>query len=299
MSKIRVLKLRTALKKNLQVINTMEVLKQIAVSEFRYLEHARQERTKFMKFLGTFFLFYKSQKLNDMKFLSNGCKRRAIVVISSDEGFLGALNTQILEKGARLYEESGRDAKVIAVGRRGVHKLSDRGVPAEPLPGVPFPLTYEAVLPLKKMLIDGYLKKEFGSVDIVRAVCHSFTHQSVESVQLLPLSLADITRSEGLDVKTEESPDYLVIEPHVKPVIEYTIALWLGRRLFEIYWDSKLSEVASRAIELTERYEALSRKSAKTRLQYFRACHEVIDTGIREVFSSHHFFSKNQEEVAP
>jgi len=270
-------------------------LKQIAVSEFHYLENKRRERSKFLVFLAAFFHFYKARRLKDNQFFSSPCRTHALVVVGSDEGFLGALNSQIIEKAAKIYEERREDTRVFAVGRRCARKLLDHGVPCEEFPGVPFPLAYEAVVPLKAHLVDQYLKQRIGSAYIIHARCHSFTRQTVEMVRLLPFNISDV--SEAPEGEARDLPDYVVVEPAIEHVLEYTIALWLGRCLYEIYWDSKLSETACRAIELTERYETLSRNSLKTRMRYFRACHEVIDSGIREVFASHHFFVKNKEEV--
>jgi F0F1-type ATP synthase gamma subunit len=136
--------------------------------------------------------------------------------------------------------------------------------------------------------MDLYESGQIGSAEVIHARCHSFTRQTLEVTRLLPFSIADIEPRPQLE---EAAPDYLIVEPDARRLVEYTIALWLSRRLYAIYWDSKLSEAACRAIELNERYEALRRQREKTLQRYFRACHEVIDAGIREVFASHHFFA--------
>ncbi|MBI4432259.1 MAG: F0F1 ATP synthase subunit gamma [Candidatus Omnitrophica bacterium] len=293
MSKIAVLKLRNRLKREFQIIDTIDVLKRIAVSEFQFLDKQRVEASQFLRVLESFFGFYHAWKLKDSAFFESACDVPGVVVMSSDEGFQGAVNAQILER-AMQHVDNDPKTRLIVVGRRGAKKLADAGMNVVEFPGIPFPLEYGAVSALKAYLIDQFIKKEIGSITIIYSRCQSFTRQTMAEIKLLPFNVYDLDTRSADDKKNEELLGYVICEPDRRRVVEYTMALWFGRKLYEIYWDSKLSEVASRAIELNERFEDLSRKSKKTQAQYFRANHEVIDAGIREIFASHHFFSKEK-----
>ena len=124
MGKADVLKLKNQLKREHRIIGTMEVLKQIAVSEFQFLEKERREASKFILMLESFFSFYKRYRFEGGHLFESPCKTPAVVAISSDEGFMGALNNQIVERAVRFYEENP-DTKMIVVGRRGARKVFD------------------------------------------------------------------------------------------------------------------------------------------------------------------------------
>lgn len=287
MSKAAVLKLKGRLRQELRLIHTLDMLKQISVSEFRHLDSERNRASEFTKSLRSFFRFYGVCGLNDNQLVKNESKVPAVVAISSDSGFLGALNNQIIARAADAYQKNP-ETQVIVLGRRGATKLKELGVKCVSFPGIPFPLEYRAAMPLKAYLMNQYMKRQIGSVEIIYAHCHTFTRQSLATEFLLPFVPNEDELGEGVEKQIEHS----IQEPDFQKIFEYTVSLCFGRRLYEIFWDSKLSEVANRSIELNGRYETLSRKSEKTRSQYFRANHEVIDIGIREIFASRHFFEK-------
>lgn len=286
MSKVTVLRLKSHLKRELQVIHTLELLKQIAASEFHYLEKQKKEASQFVLLLESFFNFYHSKHLSANFFSEEPSRVPAMVAITSDEGFLGALNNLIVEKAVEFTRENP-DTHLVVLGRRGARKIRDFGIEPAEFPGIPFPLDYNAVLPLKKHLLDLYMNNRIGSIHVIYARCHSFTRQTLEIASLLPYNMLGKQRPED-----EEELNTVLMEPDIGQIIQYTIALCFGRQLYEIFWESKLSEVAARTIELNERYEQLSKSSEKVRMRYFRASHEVIDAGIREVFSSQHFSRK-------
>lgn len=287
MSKIAVIKLKNRLKSELQIIETINVLKQIAVSEYQFMERERRTVSQFTQVVESFFHFYAVKRLPDSRFFRNPSQTPAVVAVTSDEGFLGALNLQIVDAVVKRLKESP-GAHLVVMGRQGVRRFNELGHSVNyELPGISLPMAYESVLPLKNHLMDRYLKGRIGSAEIVHAQCHSFSRQTIAVDKLLPFNELRVSGQE-----TAESGNYTFVEPDIRQVIEYTIALWFGRKLYEIFWDAKLSEVAGRAIELNERYESLSGRSRKTRIRYFRAAHEMIDSGIREVFASQHFAKK-------
>lgn len=287
MSKIAVIKLKTHLKRELQVIHTLELLKQIAASEFHYLEKRKKEASQLVLLLESFFSFYHSKHLTAGIFSEEPSRIPAMVAVTSDEGFLGALNNLIVEKAVGFARDHP-GTHLVVLGRRGARKIRDFGIEPVEFPGIPFPLDYDAVLPLKKHLLDLYTNNRVGSIHMIYARCHSFTRQTLEIASLLPYNIL----GRRPPVEDEEELNAVLIEPDIGQIIRYTIALCFGRQLYEIFWESKLSEVAARTIEINERYEQLSKSSEKIRMRYFRASHEVIDAGIREVFSSRHFSRK-------
>ncbi|MBF0253555.1 MAG: F0F1 ATP synthase subunit gamma [Candidatus Omnitrophica bacterium] len=297
MGKAAVTRLRDTLKDELKLLNTLNVLKQIAIAEYQYLDSERRQASAFLRVLRTFFRFYHEIRLEDSLFVRNPCQDPAVVVLTSDEGFTGNLNAQIIDRAARRHDENPA-TQVVVLGRRGALRLAELGVPAVEFEGIGLPLGYSAVSPLKPFLLDQYLNQKIGSATIIYARCQSFTRQTLEESRVLPFHEADITGAD--DGSLGEMPvaprGLTIIEPDIRKIVDYTIALWFGRRLYELFWESKLSEVANRSIELSERHERLSRQRGRTLSRYFRASHEVIDAGIREVFASHAQGLRTREE---
>ncbi len=297
MSKVAVLKLRNKLKSDLEIIKTIDILKEIAVSEYRFMEDNRRQAGVFLDLIESFFRFYKNDQFKESRYFKNTSKRSAVVAVTSDEGFLGFLNNQMIERVVQ-FREKNPDCEVAVLGRRGARRMTELGIPALELSGIPFPLDYQDTAPLKAYLMDAYVRNQIGSATIIYAHCHSMTHQTVESLKILPFHMAEHGQGTGSQFESRLASDrYVVIEPDFQHLVEYTVALWFGRKLYEIFWDCKLSEVACRAIELNERIETLTKQRDKTRMRYFRSNHEVIDAEIRDIFASHHFSQKAKKRV--
>lgn len=296
MSKIAVLKLKDRLRQERQVLSTLDTLKQIAIQEFQSLDKKRREVAPFLVLLGSFFNFYKAKPLLQAHFAEMPSQASAVLAVTSDEGFLGSLNNQIVDKAVECYFEEP-NSRLIVVGKRGARKIKDMGLDAIEFPGIPFPLEYGATVPLRNYLMREYVKNAFGSVRAVYVQCQSFTRQSLQVTPLLPFNVKDMSARAA-----ERYPDYrrdieyVIAEPDIQRVLQYTIALCFGRQLFDIFWESKLSEVVARTVELSDRHETLTKRFEKLKIQYMRASHEVIDTGIREVFAGHHFTQKLKAE---
>ena len=80
-------------------------------------------------------------------------------------------------------------------------------------------------------------------------------------------------------------------------VLDYVVTQWVGYRLAEIFALSRLSELAARVAHLEGSYQELQQRGKKLKLHYFRARHEMVDQGIREVFAGQ-FFAKKLKKVA-
>src|SRR5262249_18248811 len=96
-----------------------------------------------------------------------GGKRLAILV-TSDRGLAGPLNTNTIRFAARAITEETGDMAVVTVGRKGRDAMRRARVPMEAhFAGFGDRPKFADVLPLARLVSDGFLAGEFGKVDIV------------------------------------------------------------------------------------------------------------------------------------
>ena len=76
------------------------------------------------------------------------------------------------------------------------------------------------------------------------------------------------------------------MESSLDAMIEYLVEIWMVQKLFEVFEDSKLSELSARAISLEESHYKLLDKKKEITYQFFRAKHEIIDKEMRDMFSA-------------
>ncbi|MGE5197216.1 MAG: hypothetical protein ACM3IL_01765, partial [Deltaproteobacteria bacterium] len=78
----------------------------------------------------------------------------------------------------------------------------------------------------------------------------------------------------------------VILESRLSDIVEYLIYLWMGQKLYEIFGLSRLAEFAARFVHLEESFQKLKELDTKTRLEYFRVRHELVDRNMRELFAA-------------
>jgi F0F1-type ATP synthase gamma subunit len=167
----------------------------------------------------------------------------------------------------------------MVLGERGRMYLRDSHEPFTDFPGVGEHITAAPVERLRDHIVAQYLRRKIARVMVFYPRATSFTHQEVDSFQLLPY---EPPASGGAGAP---DPREVILEPSAPAIIEYLVRLWVTRKLHEVFWQSRLSELAARTMHLEGSLQELGQQKKKQTLQYFRNVHEVMDTGIRESYA--------------
>jgi len=168
---------------------------------------------------------------------------RLIVIITSDRGLAGALNTNTIRFIAREITEHPGELKVATVGRKGRDAMRRAGVPLEAhFAGFGDRPTFADVLPLARLITDDYLAGTYGRVDIVFSRFVSTLTQRPEQFELLPIKpTAD----------TEGIPgNQFIFEPSAGAVLERLEPRYVATRLYQAVLEGKASEESSRMVAM-------------------------------------------------
>ena len=221
---------------------------------------------------------------------------RCIVGITSDEGFLGELNTSIINKLLEQRKKNDKDT-VVVLGERGAGYLEDINVSFKEFPGIKDETYLEDAKKLKDYLIAEYLEGKFSDITIVYPKFISVSSQRTGVIQLLPVSFSLIAQVEGVDEAVELPPalyEDLLLEPSASDVVAGLVNLWSGYLISDIFWSSKLSELSARLMHLDSSEQELQKVNQKLNLEYFRHVHTLADKTIREISASR-FLSKEEQ----
>ena len=204
------------------------------------------------------------------------------VVITSDEGFAGELNT-LLVNAALDTRDAARSDQLVVLGERGACALEELNESFVAFPGVPEELNAAHVAALKRYLVEGSLAGRFGRVVVVYAKFVSMTSQHIEEEQVLP------SRALFEEERRPPRPAHpCVVEPSGTQVIEGLVSLRLDVTLSTLFISSKLAELAARVMHLEGSDQELSRMQHQLGLQYVKHRHALADTSIREISASRH-----------
>ena len=223
-------------------------------------------------------------------FLERPAPPLGIVIITSDEGFLGGLNSAVIQRA--LAAREGQSAELMVLGGRGKNYFTDIGQPFKQFPGIGEHIVSQRVEALRDHIVAQFLHRKVARVLVVYPRPLSFTQQEVCSEQLLPYERPP--RGSGVG---PPEPTETILEPSAYSIIEYLIKLWLTRRIHEVFWQSRLAELGARAMHLEASFLELAQAKKKQTLQYFRGLHEVTDTSIRETYAG--VVARRREPVDP
>jgi len=179
--------------------------------------------------------------------------KRLLIVVSTDRGLAGALNTNTIRYAAQQISETTGDLTVVTVGRKGRDAMRRARVPLEAhFDGFRERPTFADVLPLARLVTDGFLDGTFGHVDLVYSQFVSTLVQRPTVVPLLPI--APSADTEGIP------GNQFIFEPSPAAVLEQLLPRYVATRLFQAALETTASFLSSQMVAMknaTENAEEL------------------------------------------
>ena len=179
--------------------------------------------------------------------------KRLIILITTDRGLAGALNTNTIRFAAQQITETSGDLTVVTVGRKGRDAMRRARVPLEAhFEGYGDRPSFADVLPLARLITDDFLAGTYARVDILYSHFVSTLSQKPSMIELLPVSPSEDTA--GIP------GNQFIFEPSPAAVLEQLLPRYVATRLFQAVLESKASEESSRMVAMknaTENAEEL------------------------------------------
>ena len=179
--------------------------------------------------------------------------KRLIVLITTDRGLAGALNTNVIRFAAQQITEGRGELAVATVGRKGRDAMRRARVPLEAhFEGFGDRPTFADVLPLARLISEDFLSGKVNRVDIVYSHFVSTLSQKPSMDELLPIAPSE---------DTEGIPGHqFIFEPSPAAVLERLLPRYVATRLYQAVLEGKASEESSRMVAMknaTENAEEL------------------------------------------
>ena len=178
---------------------------------------------------------------------------RLMVVMTSDRGLAGALNTNTIRFALREIVDHTGDLKVVTVGRKGRDAMRRSRVPiAAHFEGFGDRPAFTDTLPLARLVTDDFVAGTYDRVDVVYSRFISTLTQKPVLEQLLPV--VPTADTEGIP------GNQFLFEPNPDEVLRALLPRYVATRLFQAVLESKASEESSRMVAMknaTENAEEL------------------------------------------
>jgi F-type H+-transporting ATPase subunit gamma len=179
--------------------------------------------------------------------------RRLFVVITTDRGLAGPLNTNTIRFALKEILDHDGELTVVTVGRKGRDALRRAHLPLEAhFAGFGDRPTFADVTPLTRLITDDFLAGTYGQIDLVYPRFVSTLVQRPVLESLLPIQPAP---------ETSGIPgNQFIFEPNASTVLRQLLPRYVATRVFQAVLETTASEMSSKMVAMksaTENAEEL------------------------------------------
>jgi F-type H+-transporting ATPase subunit gamma len=209
----------------------------------------------------------------------DGIKNVGIIVITSDKGLCGGLNTNVLRlvlAKMKAWEVEGKGIVVCPIGNKGLSFMNRIGAKVKSnLTGIGDTPHIESLIGAVKVMLDAYVA---GEIDAIHLSYNHFVNtmkQEPQIEQLLPLSAEQLGTSEG-------SWDY-IYEPDAKKVIDELLLRYTESLVYQAVVENMASEQSSRMVAMKAASDNAKTVIGELKLVYNKARQAAITKEISEI----------------
>ena len=204
--------------------------------------------------------------------------KRLIVLVTSDRGMAGPLNTNVVRFISKEIVEHPGDLDLVTVGRKGRDAMRRARVPiVAHFAGFGDRPKIDDVLPLARLITDEYEACTYNQVDIVYTRFVSTLVQRADKVQLLPIRI----NPDGHSVTGSQ----FIFEPAPEEVLNELLPRYLGTRLYQTALESTASFYSSQMVAMKNATENADELIEDYTLRYNKARQANITRELIEIAS--------------
>ena len=218
---------------------------------------------------------------------TNDVKKAGIIVVTTDKGLCGGMNTNVLRVVTgrlRELQNAGVSTDIVAVGNKGLGFLTRIGAKVvsqvTQLGDTPH---LERLIGPMKTLLDEYEKGELNAVYIAYTRFVNTMRQEAVIEQLLPLSaekMHEETRASG----TQHAWDY-IYEPDAKSVIDDLLIRYVEALAYQAVAENMASEHAARMVAMKAATDNAGNVIGELKLIYNKTRQAAITKELSEIVS--------------
>ncbi|MCB1035801.1 MAG: ATP synthase F1 subunit gamma, partial [Acidobacteria bacterium] len=198
----------------------------------------------------------------------SSANRAAMVILTSNRGFCGGYNANVLRTAAGQMAElagEGVEADVYMVGKKGTRAFLYQGKELRSsYTEIGDKPQFAEVEPIAQELIDRFVAGEVSAVYVSYMRFYSAGKQVPEVIQLLPLAAPESLEAGGAKAEYE-------VRPSAKEILDQLLPASVRMRLFQCFNDAAVSEQIARMAAMKAATEAAEEMIKNLTREYNRA----------------------------
>ncbi len=210
-------------------------------------------------------------------------KKELVVVISTDKGLAGSLNTNLLREAAAfdsaktVYVAAGRKARQFLVRMRR-EILADFELKDSP--------AFSETKEIAKFCIEKFLSREVDKVSVLYTHFINTISQKPVIRTLLPISNFELPQASTEPAGAKESADPMigyVFEPNEETVLDKVLPYYLHYQVFQMVLDARASEHSARMVAMKNATDNAHQFIKDLTLEYNKMRQASITTELLEI----------------
>ncbi len=206
-------------------------------------------------------------------------KNVGLIVVSSDKGLCGGLNTNVLRLSVnqmKTWEAEGKGISVSAIGNKGYGFMNRVGAQVKShITGLGDTPHLEKLIGTIKVMLDAYIAGEIDQLYICYTKFINTMKQEPTMQQLLPLSGEQLGSPNG-------HWDY-IYEPEAKPVVDELMVRYIESLIYNAVAENMASEQSARMVAMKSASDNAKSVIGELKLVYNKARQAAITKEISEI----------------
>ena len=209
-------------------------------------------------------------------------KKELVLIISTDKGLAGALNTNLFREAATFDQSkttfvvTGKKARQF-VARTKRELLADFELKDAP--------SFVETKPVSKFCTEKFLNHEVDKVSVLYTHFINTVNQKPVIQTLLPISAFDLPKGEKAEGATEDVDPMLgyVFEPSAERVLDAVLPYYIQYQVFQMILDARASEHSARMVAMKNATDNAKEFIKDLTLEYNKMRQASITTELLEI----------------
>ncbi len=206
--------------------------------------------------------------------------RELVLVISTDKGLCGPLNTNLARK---LRAVASPDADYVTVGRKLRVLLEKLGSNIVADFVVKDPVPFAQTRPIAKFLTEQFLSGKYDKVSIAFTNFVNTLRQEPEVVTLLPIREQANAEVFGAETITADRGHDFTFEPNAAEVLAAILPLYVNYEVFQAHVESRASEHSARMVAMKSATDNAKKFIKELTLEYNKLRQGAITAELLEI----------------
>lgn len=212
---------------------------------------------------------------------TNDAKTAGFVVVTTDKGLCGGLNTNVLRavtNELKALQAKGESAEVVAIGNKGLGFMNRIGAKVvSSVTGLGDTPHLDKLIGPVKVLLDAYTEGRIKSVHVAYTRFINTMKQEAVVEQLLPLSAASLQDGAG-----GRDWDY-IYEPDAQTVIDELLLRYIEAQVYQAVAENMASEQSARMVAMKAATDNAGNVISELKLVYNKTRQAGITKELSEI----------------